>query len=38
MGVLTVYLDNSVLGGYFDSEFKEPTRRLWRMADAGECL
>lgn len=37
MGVLTVYLDNSVLGGYFDSEFEEATRRLWRMADAGEC-
>ncbi len=37
MAVLTVYLDNSVLGGYFDSEFEEATRRLWRMADAGEC-
>jgi predicted nucleic acid-binding protein len=37
MGALTVYLDNSVLGGYFDSEFKEPTQRLWRMAEAEEC-
>jgi predicted nucleic acid-binding protein len=37
MAVLTVYLDNSVLGGYFDSEFQEPTRRLWRMARDGEC-
>jgi predicted nucleic acid-binding protein len=37
MGILTVYLDNSVLGGYFDSEFEEPTRRLWRMAEAGKC-
>lgn len=37
MAVLTVYLDNSILGGYFDSEFQEPTRRLWRMAEAGEC-
>jgi len=37
MAVLTLYLDNSVLGGYFDSEFEEATRRLWRMADAGEC-
>ncbi len=36
MAVLTVYLDNSVLGGYFDSEFQEPTRRLWRMAENGE--
>lgn len=37
MPVLTVYLDNSTLGGYFDSEFKEPTQRLWRMAEGGEC-
>jgi hypothetical protein len=37
MAVLTVYLDNSTLGGYFDPEFEEPTRRLWRMAEAGEC-
>ena len=37
MAVLTLYLDNSVLGGYFGSEFEEATRRLWRMADAGEC-
>jgi hypothetical protein len=32
-----MYLDNSILGGYFDSEFQEPTRRLWRMAEDGEC-
>jgi predicted nucleic acid-binding protein len=32
-----MYLDNSILGGYFDPEFQEPTRRLWRMADNGEC-
>lgn len=37
MAVLTLYLDNSILGGYFDSEFQEPTRRLWRMAENGEC-
>jgi predicted nucleic acid-binding protein len=37
MAVLTVYLDNSILGGYFDSEFQEPTRRLWLMAEDGEC-
>ena len=37
MAILTVYLDNSILGGYFDSEFEEPTRRLWRMAEAEEC-
>ncbi len=32
-----MYLDNSVLGGYFDPGFKEATRRLWRMAEVGEC-
>jgi predicted nucleic acid-binding protein len=37
MAVLTLYLDNSILGGYFDSEFQEPTRRLWRMAQDGKC-
>ena len=35
--MLTMYLDNSILGGYFDSEFQEATHRLWRMAEAGEC-
>jgi len=37
MAVLTAYLHNSVLGGYFDPEFEDATRRLWRMAEAGEC-
>lgn len=37
MALLTLHLDNSVLGGYFDSEFEEPTQRLWRLAEAGEC-
>jgi predicted nucleic acid-binding protein len=37
MGVLTVYLDNSIFGGYFDPEFETPTRRLWRMAEVGDC-
>ena len=37
MAVLTLYLDSSILGGYFDVEFEEPTRRLWRMAEAGQC-
>ena len=37
MTVLTLYLDNSILGGYFDSEFDEPTQRLWCLAEAGEC-
>jgi len=26
-----------VIGGYFDSEFKDATRRLWAMAAAGQC-
>ena len=37
MPILTVYLDNSVLGGYFDPEFQGPTRRLWQMVQAEEC-
>jgi predicted nucleic acid-binding protein len=37
MGVLTVYLDNSIFGGYFDPEFQSPTRRLWHLADVGDC-
>ncbi len=35
--MLSLYVDNSVLGGYFDAEFEEPTRSLWKMAEAGEC-
>ncbi len=30
-----LYLDTSVIGGYFDQEFMEPTRRLWEVAEAG---
>jgi hypothetical protein len=37
MSILTLYLDNSVIGGYFDVEFEEPTRLLWRMAEQGKC-
>jgi hypothetical protein len=37
LAALTIYLDNSVIGGYFDAEFEMPTRRLWQMAEAGEC-
>jgi hypothetical protein len=36
MPALTLYLDNSVVGGYFDPEFEITTRRLWTMAEAGE--
>ena len=31
-----VYLDTSVLGGYFDLEFAESTRRLWELMLHGE--
>ncbi len=31
-----LYLDTSVIGGFFDEEFKRPTRRLWDLAEAGE--
>jgi hypothetical protein len=31
----TLYLDTSVLGGYFDDEWKEPTRELWRQMEGG---
>jgi len=29
----TLYLDTSVLGGYFDDEFKDATRELWRQME-----
>jgi hypothetical protein len=29
----TLYLDTSVLGGYFDDEFKEATQELWRQME-----
>ena len=36
MPALTLYLDNSVIGGYFDSEFENATRRLWTLAEDGQ--
>lgn len=30
-----LYLDTSVLGGYFDEEFAEATRELWRQRERG---
>jgi hypothetical protein len=30
-----LYLDTSVLGGYFDDEWKEPTQKLWRQMEVG---
>ena len=38
MPVRKVYLDTSVIGGYYDVEFKEETRKLWKKWEAGEIL
>ncbi|MFZ4397834.1 MAG: hypothetical protein ACOYOU_19665 [Kiritimatiellia bacterium] len=32
------YLDTSVFGGYFDSEFEVPTRRLFAALEAGRFV
>jgi predicted nucleic acid-binding protein len=37
MPALTLYLDNSVIGGYFDPEFEKATQRLWTLAESGHC-
>ncbi len=37
MPALTLYLDNSVVGGYFDPEFEKATQRLWTLAESGHC-
>jgi predicted nucleic acid-binding protein len=31
----TLYLDTSVIGGYFDAEFMADTRALWRLMERG---
>lgn len=36
MPVPSLYLDTSVLGGYFDDEWKDPTQELWRQMEAGQ--
>ncbi|HRP06467.1 MAG TPA: hypothetical protein PLV87_16255, partial [Opitutaceae bacterium] len=33
---LSLYLDTSVIGGYFDAEFMADTRALWRLKEAGK--
>ena len=33
-----IYLDTSVLGGYFDEEFKEETRKLWELGKTGNYV
>lgn len=35
MHALSLYLDTSVFGGYFDAEFMADTRALWRLREAG---
>ena len=32
---LSLYLDTSVIGGYFDAEFMVDTRALWKLREAG---
>ena len=31
----TLYLDTSVIGGYYDAEWMQDTRELWRQAKEG---
>ena len=31
----TIYLDTSVIGGYFDDEFQIETRKLWNLHKKG---
>ena len=31
----TLYLDSSVIGGYFDEQFAKATRELWRQMEQG---
>jgi hypothetical protein len=35
MHALSLYLDTSVIGGYFDPEFMADTRSLWRLRNEG---
>jgi len=35
MHAQSLYLDTSVIGGYFDAQFMADTRALWRLMEAG---
>ena len=35
MRTLPIYLDSSVIGGYFDAEFEDATGKLWLEMEAG---
>jgi hypothetical protein len=36
MKTIRVYIENSVIGGYFDEEFQEPTRKLFGLFKKGD--
>jgi len=36
MHIPTLYLDTSVIGGYFDDEWQDATRELWGQMEAGK--
>ena len=36
MSIPTLYLDTSVIGGYYDAEWMQDTRELWRQAKEGK--
>jgi len=35
---LRIYIDTSVVGGFFDEEFKIPTRKLFKRLEKGEII
>ncbi|GAA5819444.1 MAG: conserved hypothetical protein [Methanobrevibacter sp. CfCl-M3] len=35
MKTLRIYLENSVIGGYFDDEFETPTKKLFKEFEKG---
>lgn len=35
MTPLSLYVDSSVIGGYYDDEFREATRTLWKQMEQG---
>ncbi len=35
---MRIYIDTSVVGGYYDKEFEEPTRELFEKVESGEFI
>ncbi len=33
-----IYIDTSVIGGYYDDEFQEPTRKLFKRLENNEIV